>query len=185
MDFRNSTTLDSELLRQTFLLAVEGGPTERLVVRVRWSRGADFSGTCIYKTQRIYVNLGRHLLYPYALATYCARSRKAWGRYYKPRSFIDLCDGYQVCLFIFAHELFHWLIKAAGRNTAQKESMCDRFAARVLVDQYGCILRDPHGRPLRREDWDIQDLDRFVAATRQARRPTRSFLGEQIAAART
>lgn len=170
MDFKNTTTLDSNLLQETFSLAVAGWPADGLVVRVRWSRGADFSGTCIYATHRLYINLGRHLQYPYRMATYCARGRKAWGKYYKPGSFIELCDGYQVCLFIFAHEYYHWLVKQAGRNTAQKESMCDRFAARVLVDDYGCVLRDKHGRELPREQWDTQDLDAFVSRVR--RQPT-------------
>lgn len=164
MDFGNTTTLNSHLLRETFLSSVDGWPTDRLVVRVRWSRGADFSGTCVYDTSKIYINLGRHLCYPYHMQTYCARSRKAWGHYYKPTSAIELCDGYQVCLFIFLHEYYHWLVKQAGRNTAQKESMCDRFAVRVLVDQYACALRDKHGRPLPRREWDINNLNGFVIA---------------------
>ncbi len=167
MDFKNTTTLSSPLLHETFSLAVAGWPADRLVVRVRWSRGADFSGTCIYATHRLYINLGRHLRYPYRMATHCARARKAWGKYYKPSSFIELCDGYQVCLFIFAHEYYHWLVKQAGRNTARKESMCDRFAARVLVDDYGCVLRDKHGRPLPREQWDTQNLEAFVGRVRR------------------
>jgi hypothetical protein len=170
MDFKNSTTLDSNLLRETFESSVAGWPTDQLVVRVRWSRGAEFSGTCIYATHRIYINLGRHLQYPYRLETHCARGRKAWGRYYKPSSFLELCDGYQVCLFIFAHEYYHWLVKQAGRNTSQKESMCDRFAARVLIEDYDCVLRDKHGRPLPRDQWYTQDLDAFVAAV--VREPT-------------
>ena len=72
----------------------------------------------------------------------------------------------QICLFIFMHEVYHWLIKQAGRNTAQKESMCDRFAARLMVDEYGCPLRDSKGNILPRDEWDIQDLDGFVAAAR-------------------
>ena len=100
MDFKNTTTLDSNLLRETFESAVAGWPTDPLVVRVRWSRGAEFSGTCVYATHRLYINLGRQLRYPYRMETHCARGRKAWGRYYKPSSFLELCDGYQVCLFI-------------------------------------------------------------------------------------
>ncbi len=167
MDFKNTTTLDSNILYETFLSAVAGWPTQQLVVRVRWSRGADFSGTCIYDTHRIYINLGRHLRYPYRMETYCARGRQAWGRYYKPGSFIELCDGYQVCLFVFAHEYYHWLVKRAERNTSQKESMCDRFAVRVLVDDYGCTVRDKHDRVLPRSEWDVQDLDGFVAAVKR------------------
>ena len=170
MNFKNATTLDSNILRETFESAVADWPIEQLMVRVRWSRGSDFSGTCIYRTHRIYINLGRHLRYPYRMETYCARGKKAWGKYYKPGSFIELCDGYQVCLFVFAHEYFHWLVKQAGRNTSQKESMCDRFAARVLVDDYGCVLRDKHGRELPRHEWDAKNLDAFVAAAgREAR----------------
>lgn len=168
MDFENSTSLDSNILREIFADAIKHWPPDPIRTRVRWSRGADFSGTCIYDTRRIYINLGRHLTFPYAMRTYCARSRKAWGQYYKPTSTIYLADGYQVCLFVFAHEYYHWLIKKAGRNTAQKESMCDRFAARILVDQYGCRLCDKHGRPMPRREWDIQDLDGFVAAARSA-----------------
>ncbi len=169
MDFKNTTTLDSNLLRETFESAVAGWPIDQLVVRVRWSRGAEFSGTCVYATHRLYINLGRHLQYPYRMETHCARGRKAWGRYYKPSSFLELCDGYQVCLFIFAHEYYHWLVKQARRNTSQKESMCDRFAARVLIEDYGCVLRDKKGRPLPRHQWYTQDLDAFVAAA--ARQP--------------
>ncbi len=167
MDFKNATSLDSTLLSRTFQAAVAGWPTDRLIVRVRWSRGADFSGTCVYDTHRVYINLGRHLRYPYRMQTYCARSRKAFGSYYQPASSLELCDGYQVCLFIFAHEYYHWLIKQAGRNTGQKESMCDRFAARVLVGQYDCRLLDKHGRLLPRAAWDFQDLEGFVAAARK------------------
>ncbi len=166
MNFASTLPLDEHVLRETFASAVEGWPVDPLIVRVRYSRGADFSGTCIYDTHRIYVNLGRHLKYPYHMHTYCARSRKAFGKYYKPSSIIELCDGYQVCLFIFLHEVYHWLIKQAGRNTAQKESMCDRFAARHLIDVYGCAFRDSKGRALPRDEWDIQDLDGFVAAAR-------------------
>ena len=42
--------------------------------------------------------------------------------------------------------------------------MCDRFAARVLTDRYGCPVIDRRGRPVDRAAWDFQDLDRFVAA---------------------
>lgn len=167
MDFKNTTSLSSALLKETFLQVTEAWPADRLVVRVRYSRGAEFSGTCIYDTHRIYVNLGRTLRYPYRMETYCARGRKAWGTYYKPGSWIELCDGYQVCLFIFAHEFYHWLIKQAGRNTAQKESMCDRFAAKILLQDYGCELRDAHGKILSPGAWDHQDLLGFVAAARQ------------------
>jgi hypothetical protein len=71
------------------------------------------------------------------------------------------------------HELYHLLIYRARRNIRQKEAMCDRFAARWMVDRFGAIVRDPRGRPVRRSEWDFQDLDGFVAAVldRRVRRP--------------
>jgi hypothetical protein len=115
------------------------------------------------------------------MQTYCARSRQAFGRYYKPATALELADGYQVCLFVFLHEIYHWLVKQAGRNTARKESMCDRFAARTMIDDYGCKLRDRNGQSVPRGEWDIQDLDEFVAAARPtgapAPRPARAARG--------
>ncbi len=43
MDFKNTTTLDSNLLRETFESEVCVWATVPLVVRVRWWRGAYFS----------------------------------------------------------------------------------------------------------------------------------------------
>jgi hypothetical protein len=67
------------------------------------------------------------------------------------------------------HELYHLLLKLARRNTRQKESMCDRFAARFLVERFGTAVRGPAGTRVPREEWDFQDLDGFVAAARQRR----------------
>ncbi|MHC4092036.1 MAG: hypothetical protein ACYSVY_17505, partial [Planctomycetota bacterium] len=139
-----------------------------------YSRGADFSGTCCYQTRRIYVNLGRHLTYPYRMGTHLARARSNVRCWWKPIYTLELADGYQVVLFVFLHECFHLLIKRARRNTRQKESMCDRFAARALVDSHGAVVLDEHGRSVARETWDFQDLDRFVAP---ARRRARAKLG--------
>ena len=151
-----------------------GWAVGRLTVRVRYSRGADFSGTCIYSDRRIYINLGRHLTYPYRMATHIARAKSLGRTWYKPTFCVDLSDGYQIALFIFMHELYHLLVKVARRNTRQKESMCDRFATRHMVDRFGATVCTEAGRPVARELWDFQDLDRFVAAARDrrvARRP--------------
>jgi len=40
--------------------------------------------------------------------------------------------------------------------------MCDRFAARVLVDEYHCPLRNSSGLPVPREAWDFSDVTGFV-----------------------
>ena len=68
-------------------------------------------------------------------------------------------DPYQVVLFVYLHECFHLLVKRARRNTRQKESMCDRYAARYLVDRFGAVVRDEKGRLVPRDVWEFQDLD--------------------------
>lgn len=166
IDFGNTTDLSDVRLLALCHEAAVPWSLGRITLRVRYSRGADFSGTCFYADRRIYINLGRHLEYPYRLHTNLARTRTAGRQWYKPIYTLDLEDGYQLALFIFLHELYHLLVKRARRNTRQKESMCDRFATRTLVDDFGCIVLDEKGKPALREIWDFQDLDGFVAAAR-------------------
>src|SRR5437762_582497 len=105
--------------------AVVAWPHEGLKVLVRYSRGADFSGACYYGTGRIFVNLGQANAYPYALRTHIARARSGDGYWTRELYTITLADPYLLVLFIFLHEFYHWLVKRAGRNTRQKEGMCD------------------------------------------------------------
>lgn len=165
--FHNATELDTHRLRRMCLDVVTGWRLDGLIVRVRYSRGADYSGTCCYRSAKIYVNLGRHLAYPYRMTTHLARAHSEARRWWKPIYTIKLADAYQVVLFVFLHECFHLLVKRARRNTRQKESMCDRFAARVLVDGFGAEVLDEAGRPAHRDWWDFQDLEAFVAAARR------------------
>ena len=158
---------------------VTGWKCDRLAVRVRWSRGAEFSGTCRYGARVITVNLGRGNAYPYGMDTHVARPRRNRTHWWRPVCEIELRDAHELALFVYLHELYHWLVKQARRNTRQKEGMCDRFAMRVLVDEYGCRLRDSKGRPVAREEWDIQDLLRFVEGARSKRRERRS-VGEAV-----
>ena len=60
MDFRSVTDLDGARLQRLFVRHAWPYRHEKLAVRVRYSRGADFSGTCYYTQARIFVNLGRH-----------------------------------------------------------------------------------------------------------------------------
>ncbi len=168
--FENSTHLDTERLRSQCLSAVDGWRLDGVTVRVRYSRGADFSGSCYYATGRIFVNLGRHLSYPYEMGTSLARAQTQGRRWWKPIYTISLASGYEVVLFVFLHECFHLLVKRARRNVRRKESMCDRFAARLLVDRFGAVVRDGRGHAVPRADWDFQDLDGFIAATQTAHR---------------
>jgi len=184
MIFKNSTSLDQRTLVRMFQSSVDPWPTDGLDIRVRYSRGSDFSGACYYETSRLYVNLGRHLTYPYLMATYLARAVSSRSSWWKPLYSIELASGYDVVLFILLHEYYHWMIKRAGRNTRRKESMCDRFAARVLVDQYAAVVRNADGARIGRDEWDFQDLERFVAfgLTAQIARRARPVVARQSSA---
>ncbi len=165
----NTTALSTRRLTAMFQSCVDGWPHELLTVSIRYSRGADFSGTCNYEKKRIHVNIGRHVGFPYRAPTHLARARSNRTHWWKPVYAVELADGYQLVLFVFLHEFYHWLIKQAKRNIRQKESMCDRFAARALVAMYGVNVHDPDGGFVSRDQWDFQDLDRFVAAARAGR----------------
>lgn len=163
MDFRNSTRLDSAVLEQLFLRCTAPYRHDKLVVRVRYSRGADFSGSCYYASARLFINIGRRLKFPYALATHVARSTCNQTHWWRESYRLVVADGVQLALFVFLHELYHYLVKVSGRNTRRKEAMCDRFAARALVEHFDCPMLDGRGRPAPRETWDFQDLHAFVA----------------------
>jgi len=159
---RNATRLDTLRLLRLFADAISPWPMAGVRVWVRDSRGADYSGTCFDREGRIYVNLGPHVAYPYAIGTDVAVSISRRGYWIKPIYTIDLSDAYHLALFVFLHECYHWLVRQAGRNPRRKESMCDRFAARILVDRFGCVVRDERGVAADRSLWDIQDVNRFV-----------------------
>ena len=169
IEFNNATDLADGKLLAMCREGAANWSVGRIHLRVRYSRGADFSGTCFYAERRIHVNLGRHLAYPYLMATHLARSKTCGQYWYKPIYTLQLQDGYQVVLFVFMHELYHLLVRKARRNTRQKESMCDRFAARFLVERYGGCVRDRRGGLVAREAWDYQDVEGFVAAARRRR----------------
>ena len=188
MAFRNSTRLDSAVLMRLFAESMCPWPLDSLTVWVRYTRGAVFSGSCYDGQGRILVNVGRNVVYPYLMGTDIAKSVTRGREWSKPVYTIELRDGYQLALFVFLHECYHWLVKKARRNTRQKESMCDRFAARILVDRFGCAVRDEAGRPVAREIWDFQDLERFLTpalrkSPRRAPRPAvtmRATPGDQL-----
>jgi hypothetical protein len=166
MEFSNATALDSAQLYGWFLRHTTAYRHERLRVAVRYSRGADFSGTCYYREGRIFVNLGRHVRFPYLLGTNVARARSNRSHWWRETFNLTVASAYELALFVYLHELYHYLVKLAGRSPRQKESRCDRFAARVLVDEFGCAVTDSRGRPVERESWDFQDLDSLVAKAR-------------------
>lgn len=169
VDFHNTTALPDARLRPVCAEAAAPWAVGRITLRIRYSRGADFSGTCFYADRRIFVNVGRHLRYPYRLRTNLAKARTSGRYWYRPVYTLDLADGCQLALFIFLHELYHLLVKRARRNTRQKESMCDRFAARYMVTRFGRSVRDSKGAVVPRRIWDFQDLEGFVAAARDRR----------------
>lgn len=170
----NKTHLDDARLLALCAAGAADWAVGTVNLLVRYSRGADFSGTCFYLDRRIHVNLGRHLDYPYAMSTNLAKARTIGRRWFRPIYRIEMASAYQVVLFIFMHELYHLLVKKAQRNTRQKEAMCDRFAARFLMDRFGAGVVAPDGRSVPREVWDFQDLERFVASARDCRVTERS-----------
>jgi hypothetical protein len=164
MQFRNSTHLDSTRLEALFTRHTWPFRHDRLKVHVRPSRGADFSGSCFYADARIFVNLGPRNRYPYHAATHLARARSNRTHWWRETYRLVLADAYQLALFVYLHELYHHLVKTAGRCPRRKEAMCDRFAAAALVDHFGARVVDSHGRPVARQQWDFQDVHAFVAA---------------------
>ena len=173
IDFRNTTQLSSARLQRLCQDCIAGWNVGTITLRLRYSRGADFSGTCFYDDRRIFVNIGKHVDYPYLMHTHLARAVTVGRQWFKPIYTLELMNGYQLAVFIFMHELYHLLIRRARRNTRKKESMCDRFAARYVVDQFGVTVRTSTGKPVARSAWDFQDLDGFVASTRRKRRAAR------------
>jgi len=170
IDFQNATDLSDEKLRTMCQDALNGWNVGCPIVRVRYSRGADFSGTCFYADRRIYINLGRHLVYPYGMRTNLAKVKTVGLGWRRPIYVVELKTAYHLAVFIFLHEIYHLLVYRAGRNTRQKESMCDRFAARYVVDRLGGAVRTLRGARVPREDWDFQDLNGFVAGEHHVRR---------------
>lgn len=167
MLFRNDTQLETRRLRDLVLRHTLPYPHVGLQVHIRPSRKAAFSGTCYYLEGRIFVNIGSQNRYPYRFATLLAKAQanpRGWSR---EAYFITVRDAYQLSLFVYLHELFHYLVKLAGRSPKRKEGMCDRFAALVLADEYGCPITRGDGSPAPRDHWDFQDLHAFVAKARQ------------------
>ncbi len=172
MDFRNSTELDAQTLHRLYVQHTRPYRHDKLVVRVRYSRGADFSGTCYYTEARILVNLGRHVTYPYRLGTHIARSKSNRTHWWRETYRLVVKTRYELALFVYLHELYHFLVFEAGRNPRRKEAMCDRFAVRALVDHHGCRVVDRSGRRVPREAWDFQDVEAFVAGAPRDPAPT-------------
>lgn len=180
MILRNSTELDTSRLEHMFREAVSQWPMDGAQVFVRYSRGADFSGACYYESDRIFINIGRHNRYPYPLKINVARPKSNRTHWWRELYTLEICRPDELALFIFLHEFYHRLVKRARRNVRQKEARCDRFATRVLVDDYGGIVRDSQGRLVPRREWDFQDLDGFVAAARgPIRKSARKPLGRR------
>lgn len=169
MDFKNSTPLSDLRLVVLFEQALWGWNVGDISVRVRHTRSTDFSGTIFYADKRIYVNLGRNLTFPYRMETNLGRAKTMGRIWRRPLVLVEIKDAYQLALFIFLHEVYHLLVKRAGRNTRQKESMCDRFAAKYLVDNFRVSILDKKGNRVPRGEWDFQDLDGFVARARDQR----------------
>jgi hypothetical protein len=102
------------------------------------------------------------------MGTQIARAQSNRTHWWRETYRLSIADPYQLALFVYLHELYHYLVKTAGRSPRRKESRCDRFATRILVGDYGARVTDSHGRPVARENWDFQDVETFVARARRA-----------------
>lgn len=174
MRFSNSTELCTKSLEALILGAIEGWPHDELDVRIRYSRGVEFSGSFHPIPPRIFVNLGRRNHYPYTIKTHVAPAKSDDQSWWREVYCVDVANEAELVLFVFMHEFYHWLVKKAGRNRRQKEGRCDRFATRALADQCGAVVRDSRGRAVPRKVWDFQDLNGFVAAARRVRKVPRA-----------
>lgn len=162
MILQNRTRLDTAHLESMMLRHVRGWPHTQLTVNVRYSRSAPFSGACYYDTARLFINLGEHVRYPYNIPTRIAKAQTRGQAWFRQIYFLRIDEPCHLVLFVFLHEIYHWLVKQAGRNLRQKEAMCDRFAAGILVDQYGAKVVDKNGQIVPRDQWDWQDVVGFV-----------------------
>jgi len=179
MEIANTTELDSRRIEAMFLRATGNWSAPRLKVSVRYSRGAVYSGTFASKPTRIYVNILPKNRYPLRVETAIAKARSYGRTWWKPSYHVKVENAYQLALFVFLHEFYHYLIHRARRNSHRKEAMCDRFAVRYLTNHCRLTVYDTNGNLVSRMAWLFQDLDGFVAnrqtltgaAVRAARRP--------------
>lgn len=166
IDFSNSTALRTDLLAEIIRQGTQGWAIGHVTTRARYSRGADFSGACHYADQKILINIGRHVHYPYRMNTHIARTQTVGRRWFRPLYSIELNSAYELVTFVFMHELYHLLIKRAGRNVRQKEGRCDRFATLFMVSRFATRVLSEKGVPMDRSAWDFQDVEAFVSAAR-------------------
>jgi len=171
MEVFNHTELSTARIEEMFARATSPWTAPGLKVVVRYSRSAVYSGTFAFKPPRIYVNLGRRNKYPLRADTSVARAKTIGQSWWKPTCYVNLADPYQLALFVFLHEFYHYLIHRAHRNPRRKEAMCDRFAVKYLVDHCRLTVFDTAGRPVPRRDWLFQNLHAFVADNNTLLRP--------------
>lgn len=166
MEIVNKTELDSKKIVSMILKATNSWQTPRLKVTIRYSRGAKYSGTYIANPPRIYVNIAKNNRYPMKLETSIAKAQTIGRYWWKPIYHIRLENPYQLVLFVFMHEFYHYLIHRARKNSHRKEAMCDRFAIKYLVENYKLKVYDSKNTPVEKEKWLFQDLEGFVRNAR-------------------
>lgn len=174
MEIVNHTRLSTTRIEGMFDRATSPWTSDDLQVIVRYSRGAVYSGTFASNPPRIYVNVGGQNHYPLKIETSTARARTIGQSWWKPTYQIEVADAYQLAVFVFLHEFYHYLIHRAGRNSRRKEAMCDRFAVRYLADRCRVPVCDASGRSVPRTLWLFQDLDGFVASKATLVAPSRA-----------
>lgn len=174
MEIINHTDLDTRRIEAMFLRATSMWSAQTLKVTVRYSRGAVYSGTFASNPSRIYINISRKNRYPLKIETSIARARTVGSSWWKPSYHIKSENAYQVALFVFLHEMYHYLIYRSRRNGHRKEAMCDRFAVRYLNEHCRLTVFDQENNPVPKSAWLFQDLDAFVMNQKTVLLPTRA-----------
>jgi hypothetical protein len=174
MEIVNHTELDTRRIEAMFLRATSQWAAQTLKVTVRYSRGAIYSGTFASNPCRIYINIGRRNRYPLRIETGIARAKSLGTAWWKPSYHIKAENAYQLALFVFLHEVYHYLIYRSRRNGHRKEAMCDRFAVRYLNDHCRLTVFDTDSRPVPKPAWLFQDLDAFVMNQQTVLAPVRA-----------
>jgi len=103
---------------------VENYNLENLIVKISYMRkGAKspYSGICYYKKNKIRVSINKNNKYPIKIKVGSPFNTASWEYYY-------LNSPEEVILFVFLHEISHYLDYINGLAMGCKETKADKFA---------------------------------------------------------
>lgn len=98
--------------------------TENLQVKVKYTKEnarAPYSGICYYTKDKIRVSINPHNKYPIKINVGSPFNKKAWEHYH-------LNSPEELTLFVFLHEISHYLDYKNGLSVRCKQTKADKFA---------------------------------------------------------